>query len=105
MPIETQTTQQAPSLGELVEHLMQFDGPPDRFLVALLEIICATAPADNAAILRPVGEERVDVIAAFPKPEANSAPSPQRPLQRSAARGIQDTRSLRRHGHQHARSP
>jgi len=74
MPLQTQTTRPVPSLGELVEHLMRFDGPPDRFLLSLLEIICKTAPATNAAILRPTRDERVDVIAAHPKPEPNQAP-------------------------------
>ncbi len=66
------TTQQpsaqtrAATLIDIIEQLARFDGPPEKFLAAMLEVQCRIAPADAAGILRRSAQDRVDVLAVYP---------------------------------------
>jgi len=50
----------------LVEQLVDFDGPPDQFLVEMLAAHCHGVGASAAALLRPGGAEQVRVAAVYP---------------------------------------
>lgn len=63
-----ETTGQAsgPTLAELVEHLMQFEGPPEQFLLHLLAVQCQVGQAESGAILRVSENEQAEALAVFP---------------------------------------
>lgn len=72
-------TQIEVSPGQLVEHLVQFDGPPDQFLLELLAVQCRVGNAENGAILRQSGGgqggEGIEVLSLFPPMrEGSTAP-------------------------------
>ena len=60
------------SIAEIIERLSRFDGPPERFLVNLLEAQCHLASASGGAILRCPVDGRAEVLAVYPAiaPEA-----------------------------------
>ncbi|MCG3180802.1 MAG: hypothetical protein BIFFINMI_03165 [Phycisphaerae bacterium] len=51
-PVAAGAGQGAPTAGEIVERLMRFTGPPQDFLVSLLQTQCLLGPAAGGAILR-----------------------------------------------------
>ena len=62
--------------AELVQHLSQFEGQPQDFLVNLLAVQCRISAAAGGAILRLSGEGRLDLLAAYPPvPEDTPAPA------------------------------
>jgi multidrug efflux pump subunit AcrA (membrane-fusion protein) len=61
--------QGASSLLDLVEQLGRFDGPPERFVTALLALQCHIAPAAGGAVLRRTVAEEAQ------KPQAGDAAS------------------------------
>lgn len=56
------------SPGQMVEHLVQFDGPPDQFLLELLAVQCRVGNAEHGAILRQGGGEGqgIEVLSIYP---------------------------------------
>lgn len=63
------------TLTSVLDQLAQFDGPPDQFLAAMLQVQCKIAPAEAGAILRLIGDERVDLLGAYPLIDSkNTAP-------------------------------
>jgi multidrug efflux pump subunit AcrA (membrane-fusion protein) len=63
------------TLTEVIEQLARFDGPPELFLAAMLQVQCKIAPADGGAILRNGGENKFDVLGVYP-PVAAGATAP-----------------------------
>ncbi len=59
----------------LLEHLIEFEGQPEEFLIRLLAAQCSFADADGGAVFRSTPQGQPDVIAVHPQPEAGS-PSP-----------------------------
>src|SRR5687768_1457665 len=71
----TQTYQQVEvSPGQLVERLVQYDGPPESFLLQLLAVQCHIGNAEAGAILRMSGSEggeaQMEVLALYPPIES-----------------------------------
>ncbi len=70
--MSSQTAQQQieASPGQLVEHLVQFDGSPEEFLVNLLAVQCHVGSAENGAILRvgasQEGPAGIEVLSLYP---------------------------------------
>ncbi len=60
------------TLTSVLDQLAQFDGPPDQFLAAMLQVQCKIAPAEAGAILRLIGDERVDLLGAYPLIESQA---------------------------------
>ncbi len=60
--------------ADLVDTLLQFDGPAEQFLDALLALQCRVGAAEGGVILRPIADDNIDVLALFPRPEPNSQP-------------------------------
>lgn len=58
--------------GDLIDRLIQFDGPPQEFLVNLLAVQCRLSAAGGGAILRAEPETGVGVLAVFPPLPPNS---------------------------------
>lgn len=76
--MSTQTYQQIEvSPGQLVERLVQYDGPPEQFLLQLLAVQCRVGNAECGAILRAVGGEeaaaQMEVLSIYPPLEAGAA--------------------------------
>lgn len=86
---------QQPSLSDLVDHLVQFDGPPEKFLLHLLAVQCHVASAESGTILRRDSKNAMQVLAVYP-PVAKDQPSPVWLAQavESAARVYQSGKSL-----------
>jgi hypothetical protein len=61
------------SVGQLIERLSHFDGPPGQFLVNLLAVQCFLAKAEAGAILRAGKAKTADVLAVYPQLEENAA--------------------------------
>ncbi|MEX2214147.1 MAG: HlyD family efflux transporter periplasmic adaptor subunit [Phycisphaeraceae bacterium] len=62
------------SLSDAIHQLVQFDGPPEAFLGAMLQVQCKIMPAESAAILRR-SPDRMDVLAVYPPlPQGATAP-------------------------------
>lgn len=62
------------SSSELVERLIDFDGPPEAFLVNLLSLQCSLVGASGAAILVLGREGRVEPMAVFPRLKEDADP-------------------------------
>ncbi len=79
---QSDSPQQAPAatMGELVDRLSRFDGPPELFLVNLLAIQCQLASAAGGAILRFAEDRQVQVLAVYPQPQGNSQNSQKPPV-------------------------
>jgi len=60
------------TLAEVIEQLARFDGPPEMFLAAMLQVQCKIAPAEAGAILRNSGDNKVDVLGVYPTVAAGS---------------------------------
>ena len=79
--MSTQTYQQVEiSPGQLVERLVQYDGPPEAFLLQLLAVQCHIGNAEAGAIMRAGGEEggggQMEVLSLYPPiEEGGSAPA------------------------------
>jgi multidrug resistance efflux pump len=75
----TRTGEESPSqqvsIGDLVERLSRFDGPPDQFLINMLAVQCAISFASSGAIVRPGANNQAEVLAVYP-PIAQGAPAP-----------------------------
>ena len=74
----TPVTQQPPrsaTLAEVLDQLARFDGPPELFLAAMLQVQCKIAPAEGGTILRHSAGNKVDVLGVFP-PLAPTATAP-----------------------------
>src|SRR5206468_799999 len=69
------TSRQLVSPSQLVEHLIQFDGPPEQFLVELLTVQCEIGSAENGAILR-IANNALEPIAIYPQPHEGEPTSP-----------------------------
>jgi len=63
------------TLAEVLEQLAKFDGPPEQFLAAMLQVQCKIAPSEGGTILRHTGEGKVDVLGVYP-PLAPNAQAP-----------------------------
>lgn len=55
------------TLADVIDQLVQFDGPPEQFLAAMLQVQCKIAPAAGGAVLRLGKEGQVDLLAAYPQ--------------------------------------
>ena len=77
MTQQTATVQAEPRLSDLVDHLVQFDGPPDQFLLHLLAVQCHVGSAEGGAIVRAGSgaSAQPEILAVFPPPENETAPS------------------------------
>lgn len=77
--ISPQPSQQQQSrtatLAEVLDQLAKFDGPPELFLAAMLQVQCKIAPSEGGTILRHTGSGKVDVLGVYP-PLAPNAPAP-----------------------------
>ena len=60
------TAGRAPTVGELIERLKEFEGPPEHFLVSLLAVQCALSQAGGGAILHKVDGGDVKILSAYP---------------------------------------
>ncbi len=67
------TSRTATTPAELVEHLMQFDGPPEEFLMQLLTVQCHVGAADQGVILRASRQGRPEVLALYPRQKKSDA--------------------------------
>ncbi|MCK4625166.1 MAG: efflux RND transporter periplasmic adaptor subunit [Phycisphaerae bacterium] len=56
------------SATDLIDRLIQFDGPVGEFLVHLLAVQCRLADAVSGAILRPGPDGRIEALAVYPPP-------------------------------------
>ncbi len=65
---------EAPTTAELVQHLSQFEGQPQDFLVNLLAVQCRISAAAGGAILRLSGDA-LDLLATYP-PVPQDTPPP-----------------------------
>ncbi len=66
-PQPPQQQQSRPAtLVEVLDQLARFDGPPELFLAAMLQVQCRIAPAEGGVIFRHTGEGKVDVLGAYP---------------------------------------
>lgn len=54
------------STAEMIDRLSRFNGPPESFLVNLLEAQCHLARASSGAILRCTAEGKTEVLAVYP---------------------------------------
>lgn len=54
------------AIVDLVDHLAQFEGPPEHFLLTLLAVQCQVAGAQGGAILRGGADGKTEVVAVFP---------------------------------------
>jgi len=63
-----------PTMGEIIDRLSRFDGPPEQFLAALLAVQCSLSGADDGAILRVNPSGEVEVVAVHPplRPQATA---------------------------------
>lgn len=66
--------QQELTPADLVERLVQFEGPPQEFLRYLLAVQCRLAAAEAAAILRPGQGDELDIVAIYPAPQRSDVP-------------------------------
>ena len=62
------------SITGYIDRLVQFDGPPEQFLLNLLMTQCHVGPAEAASILRPGKGSRIEVLAAYPSVANHAAP-------------------------------
>ncbi len=60
--------------ADLVERLVQFEGPPQEFLRYLLAVQCRLAAAEAGVILRPTQEGSLEMVAIYPAPERRDVP-------------------------------
>ncbi len=60
--------------AEIINRLSQFDGPPEHFLVNLLEAQCHLASAAGGAILRCAADGRPEVLAVYPSIAPDATP-------------------------------
>ncbi len=60
--------------AEIINRLSRFDGPPERFLVNLLEAQCHLAAAAGGAILRCAADGRAEVLAVYPSIAPDATP-------------------------------
>jgi GAF domain-containing protein/biotin carboxyl carrier protein len=65
--------QQGHSRWSAMAALLKHDAPPAKFLHELLTTLCRIAPAERAVVMRPREKNRVEVLAAFPRPGAAGA--------------------------------
>jgi RND family efflux transporter MFP subunit len=63
-----------PTAADLVERLVQFEGPPHEFLRYLLAVQCRLSAAEGGAILRISPEGDLQIVAVFPPPEREGTP-------------------------------
>ena len=75
MTQQTATIQAEPQLSDLVDHLVQFDGPPEQFLLHLLAVQCHVGSAEGGAIVRAGSTPKPEILAVFPPSENETAPS------------------------------
>jgi len=68
-----EATGQELSTTDLVERLIEFDGPPDQFLVEMLTVQCRVAGASGGALLRGGANGRPEVVAAVPRVDGGQA--------------------------------
>lgn len=66
--------QQAPTAADLVERLIQFDGPPQDFLRYLLAVQCRLAAAEAGVILRPGQDGDLQILTIVPTPDHPGQP-------------------------------
>lgn len=65
-----------PGVGEVIERLSRFEGPPEQFLQLLLAVQCRIGAAERGAIFRAGGDGRVEILAVHPPaPPGQTAPS------------------------------
>lgn len=85
-----------PQLADLVDHLVQFDGPPEQFLPRLLAVQCRVGSAEGGAILRTGTDQEAEVLAVFP-PTKEKEPSPSWLAQAAGSLGkaLASTQTLR----------
>lgn len=76
MTQQTVNTQPEQQVSDLVDHLVQFDGPPDQFLLHLLAVQCRVGSADGGAILRAGQDKKPEVLAVFPPLADEQTPPP-----------------------------
>lgn len=62
------------STTDLVERLIEFDGPPDQFLVEMLTVQCRAAGASGGALLRGGANGKPEVVASVPSVDQAAAP-------------------------------
>ena len=74
MTQQAQTAAQGPALSEAVDQLTSFDGPPEQFLMHLLQVQCQVAGATGGAILRPTTDQKPEVLAVHPPIDASATP-------------------------------
>lgn len=72
--ISANTHAQTMSTTDLVERLIEFDGPPDQFLIEMLTVQCRVAGASGGALLRGGANGRPEVVASVPSVEQSATP-------------------------------
>ncbi len=60
------------TLADVLDQLAKFDGPPELFLAAMLQVQCKIAPAEGGTILRHSDGGKVDVLGVYPPLPANA---------------------------------
>ncbi|MHC4996755.1 MAG: hypothetical protein ACYTGQ_17080, partial [Planctomycetota bacterium] len=70
---ESVTSAAEPTPAELVDHLTNFDGPPQQFLLHLVAVQCRIGHADSGAILRK-GQSGPEILAVYPQLENRDTP-------------------------------
>lgn len=64
-----------PTLADIVEQLVRFEGPPEQFLLNLLAVQCHVSSASAGAILRGGPEGKTEVLSLYPpQPPDSTAP-------------------------------
>ncbi|MDD4889715.1 MAG: HlyD family efflux transporter periplasmic adaptor subunit [Phycisphaerae bacterium] len=62
----TQLSADRPTLADIVEQLVRFEGPPEQFLVNLLAVQCHVSSAQAGAILRGTPEGKIEALSIYP---------------------------------------
>ncbi|MBI1338206.1 MAG: HlyD family efflux transporter periplasmic adaptor subunit [Phycisphaera sp.] len=77
--------------GDIIDRLIRFDGPPDRFLLELLAVQCQVGGATAGAFVTANNQKQIEVIAVYPAVPAtkDAEGKPQKTLPEWMARSIQ----------------
>jgi multidrug resistance efflux pump len=85
-----ETVCHAKAMAELLER----DDPSDRFLDELLATQCRLAKADAGAILRLADAAKIEILAAFPRPNGNGALAWTNKADKSLPKALQEGKSV-----------
>ena len=62
----SEKSQEKPSVVDLLDELMKFDGAPEQFLLRLLGAQCEIGSASGGAVIRLTGEGKPQLVASYP---------------------------------------